>query len=110
MWKTTRLHLDDNSTIWSTNTPFTNASTALTNAIAAADAAILGQTTTSTGVSADKETLELEAIEKVVAIGKSLTAYAIDTNNQELEAKVSATKRQLQRLPDNQLIQKLTTY
>lgn len=107
MWKQVSRYLITNKTVWEGNVPFSSAAAALNSNIAAAEAAIAGQTTTSTGLSADKDALEAAAIAQVVAIAKSTKVYALDSNDNGLLASVNFSKSSLMRLPEAELSQRL---
>jgi hypothetical protein len=107
MWRAVRKVLDDNQAIWSNNAPFSSYSTALTDAIIAADAALLRQQATSVGASQDKKSLERLAVNKTAAIADCASAYALDQNNHTLLVIVNISKSAMLLLPQNELVQKL---
>jgi hypothetical protein len=107
MWKQVSRYLTLHQSVWSGNRPFSAAVAALQASITAADAAINGQTTTSTGLTADKEALEAIAIARVVIIARSAKVLALDTGDNALLAAVSYNKSSLMRLPGAELMQRL---
>ena len=89
MWRAVRLHLDANASIWNSHEPFVNASNALSRAINDAWAAVERQSEGSKGVSSRRNAMEVEAINRVLAIGRLARAFALNTDNHELHHAVN---------------------
>ena len=107
MWRTVCGVLDSHRTVWSSNAAFSNLCVELSESINAATAALQGQTGKSNGITTDRETETMDAITKVVAVGRIVKVFAMDTGNAELLAAVDYNRTVLVRQPKHELIARL---
>lgn len=107
MAKAVRECLQNNKTIVSGNTILTRYAAELDAVLADANKAISGQTGTSSGITDDKDALELKAVDAVVSIGSAAKSYALDLENNTLFAAVNYGKDALLHTPQNELPQRL---
>ena len=95
MWRTVQLFLKDKESLWVSNVPFSKAVDSLGTTITDAQAAMLGQTLSSTGHSRTKEALSNEAIDRVMQIAKCTIVLAEATGNNPLRQAVGYTRTTL---------------
>ncbi|MEO6831994.1 MAG: hypothetical protein ABI169_07320 [Chitinophagaceae bacterium] len=109
MWDDTLLYLNNKQTQWAENPVFSTLVDRLQGNIAAADVAMIGQTATSTGLSADKVSLEITAVNLVTAMASSAMAYALFHDDKPLEAQVDFGKNALMFLPEKEQVARFTS-
>ena len=110
MWKTVYIVLQDYQGVWQVNEGFSEAVTDLKGFIKAADAASGSQAAgRTTGITADKETLADDAINKTLRVTKIARAYARKINNQTLLSAVDYAKGSLQKTPLDELTARLNS-
>lgn len=107
MWNVVSRYLANKNTVWKDNRPYSSATAELNEAIEDAGKALQGQMGTSTGLTEDKDRLEIIAVDQVVAIAKSTKVYALDNHDSDLKAKVDFSKTDLLRLPEPEKVQRL---
>ena len=106
LWATRR-HLDDHTSIWNGNEPFSQASAMLTGAMGRASAALDVQNSTTKGISNDMYQLKVKAIDKTLAIAQSAMSYAILAGDKALEGAVRQGRSRLLKLGIHKLASRL---
>ena len=87
---------------WVNMKPFKKVNDELDSLIATLDKAAEGQQANSTGVTEDKESLAETAVKMVLGIANNASAYALETKDNTLFAKLDVSKFRLLTLPDNE--------
>ncbi len=98
----------DNQEIWQRVPAFARAQEELVASIMGRDKAAQVQSVPTTGATTGKQADAADAIDKILSLAKSCAAYAMETANHDLYARMSFAKYLLLRMPDNEQVATLT--